>query len=57
MNITIKIKTVYGVERIYPVCENAKLFLSLTGNKTFSLVDIEHIKALGYDVEVEQAKI
>lgn len=52
MKITVEIKSVYGVDRIYPVCDNAKRFTKLTGNKTLSQADIETIKALGFTVEV-----
>lgn len=57
MNITIKVKNVYGVDRIYPVCDKAKLFIALTGNKTFSAGDIDRIKALGYQIITEAPTI
>ncbi len=57
MQITVKVKNVYGVDRIYPVCEKAKLFLELTGNKTFSGLDIETIKRLGFEVLTETPTI
>ena len=53
MKITVKVKNVYGVDRIYPVCEAAQTFAAFTGNKTLSPADIERIKALGYEIEVE----
>ena len=53
-NITVDIKNVYGNELIYPVCFNAKRFISLTKNKTLSKKDIDIIKTLGYKVIVEQ---
>ena len=52
--ITVSVKSVYGRQTIYPVCEQAKLLASLTGNKTLSQADISTIKALGYNITVEQ---
>jgi hypothetical protein len=33
MNITVKVKNVYGQDRIYPICSKAKLFTRLTNTK------------------------
>ncbi len=52
-SITVKIKNVYGNERIYPVCDNAKTFALLTSKKTLDRYDIDKIKSLGYIVKVE----
>jgi hypothetical protein len=54
MTITVKIKSYYGQEYIYPVCEKAKLLSSLTGTKTFTRSHIDHIKRLGYRIDVQQ---
>jgi hypothetical protein len=51
-NIKVKVKQVYGVERIYPVCDVAHKFNSLTPSKTFSRRDIDIIKSLGYQIQV-----
>jgi len=48
----IKILSVYGVERIYPVNETAKLLTRLTGNKCFNREDINVCKQLGVQFEV-----
>lgn len=53
MNITVKIKNVYGNETIYPVCELAKYFAELKGQKTLTRGDINIIKKLGYKVDVQ----
>ena len=57
MKITVEIKNVYGVDRIYPVCDKAKAFTRLTGNKTLSDVDIATIKSLGFEIEVKTPEI
>jgi len=55
--ITVEIKNVYGVERIYPVCENAKRFAMLTSTKTFNRDIIEVIKSLGCKIEIKKVNI
>jgi len=57
MAIQINIKQVYGVERIYPVNDQAIILTQLTKKKTLDRADINLIKKLGYDVEVVAEKI
>lgn len=52
MKITVQIKNVYGVKRVYPVCGKAKLFTQMTGRKTLSENNLSIIKDLGFVVEV-----
>lgn len=52
MAIQVSIKSVYGKETIYPVCEKAKIFASLVEQSTLTRTDISRIKALGFVVEV-----
>ena len=52
MTIQVKIKNVYGMERIYPVNQTAIWLTSLTKKKTLDRDEIEVIKKLGYQVEV-----
>lgn len=57
MEITVRIKSVYGRELIYPVCEKAKLFALLCHKRTLDRSDIDRIKALGFLVAVEKGTI
>jgi hypothetical protein len=57
MTIQINIKQVYGVERIYPVNDQAIILAQLTRKKTLDRTDINLIKKLGYNVEVVAEKI
>ena len=57
MNATVQIKTHYGTQFIYPVCQTAQHLARLTGKKTFSHRDIDTIKALGYTINVQQDKV
>lgn len=52
-SITVTIKSVYGVDRIYPACDTSRLLAELTGAKTFKADHIKTIKELGYTIEVE----
>ena len=53
----VEIKNVYGVERIYPVNETAKILTNMTGKKTLEKENIERIKKLGIAVEVVTKKL
>jgi hypothetical protein len=48
----VRITSVYGNELIYPVSENAKQFVALTGKKPLTRDALGIIKKLGYEVEV-----
>jgi len=52
MKIQVLIKNIYGRETIYPVCDQAKIFASLAGQKTLTSREIRLIKDLGYSIEV-----
>ena len=56
-SITVTVKNVYGNRLIYPVCDAGKLFVQLTGQKTFKPKDIDIIKSLGYDVNVQTPEL
>jgi hypothetical protein len=53
MKITVKIKSNYGQEMIYPVCEYAQRFAAIARTKTLSRETIAHIKKIGFAVEVQ----
>jgi len=50
--IQVKIKNVYGVERIYPLNDTAILLTKLLKKKTIDRDEIEIFKKLGYQIEV-----
>jgi hypothetical protein len=50
--IVVKIKSVYGNERIYPVNFIQELE-GLTGQKTLSRKHVELLKTLGFTIEVQ----
>ena len=57
MKITVYIKSVYGQPRIYPVCDKAKAFARLTGNKCLTKSQIEIIESLGFQVEIQTPEL
>lgn len=57
LSITVRIKSVYGVETIYPVCERAVLFAQIAGTKTLTRQCVSAVRALGYRVVVEQVSL
>jgi len=48
MNLTIELKTVYGNDLIYPVCDKAIKLCQITNQKTFSQFAIQKLKEVGY---------
>ena len=52
-NVTVQIKNVYGVKRIYVKSGHAPLFKALTGRETLTDFDVETLKALGFVFTVE----
>ena len=54
MELLVEKKSVYGNQLIYPICNKAKLFASISGNKTLLPEVIESIKKLGYKLTTKQ---
>lgn len=50
--IRVKVKQVYGVDRIYPI-DFANELEALTGCKTLSTYHIDALKKLGFEFKVE----
>jgi hypothetical protein len=53
MEILVEVKSVYGKQLMYPVCDAAKLFASINGYKTLGPSVLADIKALGYTINVQ----
>jgi hypothetical protein len=54
MELIVEKKSVYGNQLVYPICSKAKLFASISGNKTLLPEVIESIKKLGYKLTTKQ---
>jgi hypothetical protein len=54
MKILVSIRDQYGAQVIHPVCEKAKAFAALARTKTLTHEAIKQIKALGYQIDVQQ---
>jgi hypothetical protein len=57
MKLIVQIKNIYGVNRIYPVCEKSKSFSRIAGLKTLQPTPIDEIKKLGYKIETRGEKL
>ena len=55
-NIVVIIKSVYGVEKVYPACENSRRFAEIAGTKTLTEHTLRQIKAMGILVEITDTK-
>jgi hypothetical protein len=51
MDIFVEIKNVYGVQTVYPVCDQAKFFAALAGTKTLTAQAIKLIRQQGYSLK------
>ncbi|QEL18728.1 hypothetical protein [Limnoglobus roseus] len=54
MKITVKVREVYGNKTIYPVCDKAKLFAKMLGQKTLTHSNLCLIEQIGFLIEAEQ---
>ena len=54
MNITVEIREVYGLSKVYPVCDKAQTFAHIAGTTTLLPRDIQRIQMLGFEVLVKQ---
>ena len=54
MKLQVKIKSVYGIEKIYPICEKSKTLAAFAKQTTFTDREICYLKNLGYTIEVVQ---
>ena len=55
--IQLEMRNVFGVDRIYPVCEKSQIFARITGLKTLQPTTIDEIKKLGYKIETRGEKL
>lgn len=53
MKITVKIKSVYGLETVYPACPAAEIFARIAGTKTLTSHALRDIRSLGYEINVQ----
>ena len=55
--LVVEKKNVYGVERVYPVCNKSQILTALTGQKTLLDCNIKLIKRLGYTFQTKSEEI
>ena len=55
--LIVRRQNVFGNELIYPVCNKAKVFAIISGNKTLLPEVIDNIKKLGYTLATEAEQI
>lgn len=52
--ITVEVRSVYGRDLIYPVCEASKVFAAIAGTETLSVPVLRQIMFLGYEVKYQR---
>ena len=55
MEIRVEVRSVYGVETVYPVCAKAKAFAAIAGQKTLTVATLRQVRALGYSIVLTSA--
>lgn len=55
MQITIRVRSIYGIETVYPACPAANLFAKIAGTKTLTPHALRDIAALGYEIKIEES--
>ena len=46
--LKLEIRTVYGIVKAYPKCEQSRLFAKIAGTTTLTSQNLKHIQDLGY---------
>jgi hypothetical protein len=49
--LKLQIKTVYGIVKAYPLCEQSRLLAKIAGTKTLTAENLKHIQNLGFAFE------
>lgn len=57
LQISVRLKHIYGNQTIYPACDRAKVFTKMLKQNTLTQFDIACIKELGYTVAVEPEQL
>ena len=52
MNVQVRVKSVYGEDKVYPANMAAITFAEIAGTKTLTAHTMQRIRALGFTVEV-----
>ena len=54
MEIIVKVKEVYGIQKVYPVCLKAKALARIAGTKTLTEYTLKEAKALGFTLKLQE---
>ena len=52
MEIQVKVKSVYGTDKVYPACEKSHAFACIAKSKTLTEDTLQEIYRLGYEIKV-----
>ena len=53
MQIIVEQKSVYGTDKIYPVCKHAAMFAAIAGTTTLTPATVKLIQALGVEIALK----
>ena len=49
-HITVQVRDVYGTEKVYPICDDAKRFAAIAGTTTLTKRVLRCVETLGYRI-------
>lgn len=55
--IKVEVRDVYGRQKVYPICENAKRFARIAGTTTLTFGTLKLIEELGYTWEIHDRRV
>ena len=55
--IIVEVKNVYGNDLVYPVCQDAISFASISGKTTLTSDALRLVQTLGYEIVVQSAAL
>ena len=56
LQITVEVRSVYGRDTIYPVCDAAAAFAAIAGTTTLTVPVLKQIIKLGYEIRYQQPR-
>ena len=56
-DIFVRVKPVYGVDRVYPACEVSELLAGLVGKKTFSREHVRILREIGFELNPSKVEV
>jgi hypothetical protein len=57
MHITVKLRNIFGYDKVYPICDTAKAFARIAKTTTLTDNTLREIKNIGFDIKLERGSL